>query len=317
LGHFKKKILSLGCRAAFIQASEALLAVSHWGLDSVCFRFAGVENPLKVSRYPFARPFWQLLDKSQFSALDHVNVILATADQDAIDALVSRSHGRLARERLVQIPTCVDTALFSPRRADSSRTELGIPAHYTVFVNSGRISRFKGWQLLLGAFEHFLSRDSEALLFFVGDGEDRSLLQEQIVQRNLGSRVKITGFQTPNQIVSYLTAADVALFGSFVEGWSTAMLEALACGKPLVSTEVSGTDSLVIPGRNGFIVHGRNPVEFASAMEGALHLAEAERVSTSIASRFDLAHLGEKLAHLWPPLSGIATKETNGDGIKY
>ena len=56
LRRFKRSILSLGCREAFIQAPEALLAVSHWHWDSLCFWFPGVENQLKASRYPLPGP---------------------------------------------------------------------------------------------------------------------------------------------------------------------------------------------------------------------------------------------------------------------
>jgi glycosyltransferase involved in cell wall biosynthesis len=301
LTRHKHRILSLGCRAAFIQAPEALLAVSQWNWDDLCFWFAGVENPLKVSRYRHAKPLSRLFDKALFSALEQASVILAAADEGAINKLVSRSNGRLARERLNRLPTCVDTSEFYPVPIHKARTELGIPLSSKVFVNTGRIGRLKGWELLLDAFNEFLRNNSDALLFFVGDGEDRPILEERINERNLGARVKITGFQKPSQILSYLNAANAAVFGSFVEGWSVSMLEALACGKPIVSTDVSGADAMVIPRKNGLIVNSRNPARFADAMESALCLADASQISTSIAAKFDLSRLGERLAGFWAP----------------
>jgi glycosyltransferase involved in cell wall biosynthesis len=302
LRRFRKQILSLGCKAAFIQAPEALLAVHKWDWGSLCFWFAGVGNPLEVSRYSFARSLSELFDKSLYSALDRVAVILAAADEEAIRQLISRSNGRLARERLIQLPTCVDISEFGLRPLDIARAELGISKDDFVFVSSGRISRFKGWELLLTAFEQFLQRHPNARLVFVGDGEDRSILQTNIAARYLESRVKITGFQTPQKVASYLNAANVVVFGSLAEGWSAAMLEALACGKALVSTEVSGANAMIVPGKNGFVVSGRDPKTFADAMEQALQLKDAEAVSLSIAARFDLKRFGERLAGLWPPL---------------
>jgi glycosyltransferase involved in cell wall biosynthesis len=304
LRRWKHNILSLGCKAAFIQAPEALLAASYWDWNSLCFWFPGVENPLKASRYPYAKPLWRLFDNALFSALDRANVILAAADDEAINALVSRSNGRLERERLIQLPTCVDTSLFHPAPPNTVRPGLGIPANCTVFVTVGRIGRFKGWELLLDAFEHFLRRSRSALLFFVGDGEDRSPLQAQIDARGLDSKVTITGFQNPNKIAAYLNAADAVISGSLLEGWSVATLEALACGKVIVSTQVSGVTAMIKPGQNGFIVKTRDAAIFANAMEDALQLSDAEQVSTSIAARFDLTRMGEKLARLWPPLRG-------------
>jgi glycosyltransferase involved in cell wall biosynthesis len=301
LSRFKREILSLGCKDVFLQAPEALLAVCHWNWDSICYWFPGVENPLKTSRYPIARPLWRLYDKALFSALDRASVILAAADENAIRSLVSRSNGRLSRERLTQLPTCVDTSVFRPAAADCVRMNLGIPSNATVFVTPGRVSHFKGWELLLTAFEQVLRRDHNAFLFFVGDGEDRSLLEAQIELRGLASRVKVTGFQSPKQVAACMNAADVVVFGSFVEGWSVAMLEALACGKPIVSTRVSGVRDIIRLGENGFIVESRDHLEFASAMEKALCLTDAGRVSLGIASRFELKGMGETLAQVWPP----------------
>jgi glycosyltransferase involved in cell wall biosynthesis len=300
LRRFKRRILSLGCRAAFLQAPEALFAVSRWNLD-ICYWFAGVENPLQTSRYRFAKRLSQRFDRAWFTALDRASVVLAAADESAIRSLVSRSDGRLSSERVIQFPTRVDTSVFHAISAHSARLELGIPTGCRVFVNPGRISRFKGWELLLDAFEEFLRRDRDSFLFFVGDGEDRSRLEAQISLRALHSRVRVTGFQQQSQVALYINAADVVAFGSFVEGWSVAMLESLACGKAIVSTDVSGAKTMIQPGQNGFIVDGRNPLHFADALEAAFGLADARQVSTSIASRFALTQLGDALANLWPP----------------
>jgi len=302
LKRHRDEIMALGCRSAFLQAPEALVAVSPWNWESLCFWFAGVENPLKVSRYWFAAPLRRWFDRAVFTALKRVDVILAAADESAIGALVSRSRGRLARERINQLPTCVDTNEFRPGSVAQAREELGIPLDGRIFVNSGRIGRFKGWELLVSAFEEFLCGGEDAFLYFVGDGEDRPLLETRIRERNLESRIKITGFQKPEKVISYLRAADLAVFGSFVEGWSVAMLEALACGKPIVTTEVSGADSMVIPGENGFIVNNREAAKFAQAMRKALQLPEAGASSRKIAARFDLSQLGQRVSRLWPPM---------------
>jgi glycosyltransferase involved in cell wall biosynthesis len=309
LRRFRKEIVSLGCRAAFIQAPEALLAISRWDWESLCFWFPGVENPLKRSRYAFAKPVSRLFDHALFSALNRVSVILGAADENAIQALVSRSQGRLCRERVIQVPTCVDTSVFHPVRADRERAALGIPAGPSVFVTSGRIGRLKGWELLLDAFERFLRCNSNALLFFVGDGEDRYLLEAQIEARGLSAKVKITGFQNPTQVASYLAAANVVVFGSYLEGWSVSMLEALACGKAIVSTEVSGADAMIKQGLNGFVVKGRDPEIFAQAMKEAISLSKAEQVSSSLSCQFTLTAFGERLARLWPPLSANALNQ--------
>jgi glycosyltransferase involved in cell wall biosynthesis len=316
LQRYQKRILSLECKYAFTQAPEALMALSPWGLESICYMFPGVENPLKISRYRLARKLCPLFDAALFRALDRVSVVLACADECAINRFVTTSRGRIRRERIVQISTCVDLKQFYPASMREAREAVGIPLSPTVFVTNGRIGRFKGWQLLVEAFARFQQKDPESLLVFVGDGEDRPLLETEVASRGLQASVRISGFRAPGEVSSYLNAADVVVVASFAEGWSVAMLEALACGKPIVTTPVSGADEMITPGKNGLIVRSRDPAEFAAAMEQALTLKDAGVTSAATVERFSLTTLGERLAHLWFPLRLAASnpqpaRETN------
>ncbi len=94
--------------------------------------------------------------------------------------------------------------------------------------------------------------------------------------------------------------------GSLVEGWPTAIVEALACGKPVVTTEVSGARELVLDGRNGFVVTEREPERFARAMLDALSLPGAGALGVEIARRHALSTLGPRLGRLWAPLAPAA-----------
>jgi glycosyltransferase involved in cell wall biosynthesis len=138
----------------------------------------------------------------------------------------------------------------------------------------------------------------------VGDGEDRSRLERAARALGLEADVRITGFQKPEAMPLYYNAADVVVFGSHREGWSNAMLEALACGKPIVSTAVSGAADLIQDGRNGFVLAGRDPRAFARAMQSALALPEAEAVSVGIACRYSVEGIGALMRDLWPALRG-------------
>lgn len=302
LQRYRNRILSLGSDYALIQAPEALLATCSWGLESLCFIFPGVENPLKISRYPFARTLWPVFDRLIFEALNRVSVILASADEKAIEGFVSRSKGRITRERIIRFPTCVDLSEFRPVPVEEARASLDIPLESTVLVTSGRIAQFKGWEFLLDAFTIFQHTHPDSFLIFVGDGEDRPLIQAAIAARKLQTRVRITGFQPPSGVSRYLNAADVYLCGSLVEGWSVSVLEALACGKPIVSTPVSGVNEMIMHQKNGFVVFKRSPVDFANAIDSALELRDAETHSIAIAEQFSLTRLGEKLGCVWPPL---------------
>jgi glycosyltransferase involved in cell wall biosynthesis len=80
------------------------------------------------------------------------------------------------------------------------------------------------------------------------------------------------------------------------------MLETLACGKPLVSTDVSGARAMVRQGINGFVV-AREPDPFSSAVVSALELKDCQAASLEIARRFSVDTLARDLGVIWPPLA--------------
>jgi len=127
LVRYKKEILSLGVSNVFLQAPELLIASSGWRFNSICYRFPGVANPLRKSRYSWSIFLAPLFDKLLFMALEKVEVILASADRKAIDGLIERSRGRLNRgSKVVQFPTRVDMQVFHPVDKEKARSSIKI-----------------------------------------------------------------------------------------------------------------------------------------------------------------------------------------------
>ncbi|MCK5023387.1 MAG: glycosyltransferase, partial [Candidatus Aenigmarchaeota archaeon] len=294
---------SKGIKSAFIQATQTLIAIHNWGWESVCYCFPGVSNPLKMPRYRWGKLFADIYEKKLFSVLANVDTILASADDEAIADLVNRSCEKLTSERVIKFPTRVDTDIFKPLDKITVRDELGINQTDNVIVSCGRLNIVKGWDFLLHAFKRLSQSDLSAKLVFVGDGEDRQKLHDKIQKLEIEDSVKVTGFVGADTVVKYINASNLCVVGSHNEGWSVAMLEALACGKPIVSTNVSGAKDMIRQGQNGFVVEKRNSVEFAKAMEFALMLENSKKVSLSIAENYALKNLAKDLGRLWKPLS--------------
>ncbi len=298
----REAILSLGVRAAFTQAPEDLLAVAGWGFERLCYCFPGTENPLAEARYAWDRPLAESHDRMLVRALRRADAVLASADDDAVDALVARTGGRLPRSRVRSLPSHYDERVFFPVPRAEARARLGGEAGTPLVVSVGRLNRVKGWDLVLAAFARLLADRTGARLRFVGDGEDRAGLEAAARDLGVADQVSVTGFLPPHDVSLHVNAADVVVVGSHREGWSVAMLEALGCGKPLVSTAVSGARALVRPGRNGFVVDGRDPAELALALGRALSLDPviAARESLDVARRYALAELPGRLGAAWP-----------------
>jgi glycosyltransferase involved in cell wall biosynthesis len=182
---------------------------------------------------------------------------------------------------------------------------LGLPDSGIVVTTSGRIHWAKGWPFLLEAFKCFLLTHSNGYLCFVGDGEDRPALEKRIRSLDLVDRVRVTGLLQPLDVAAYLNASDMFVLGSIEEGWSTVLVEALACGKPMVSTDVSSAREVISEGKNGFVVDRRDPQGFAAAMRKAFMLKGVEEFSVKAAERYALRNLARDLGDIWSPLASV------------
>jgi len=300
---YRHAIYRLGVHQVFTQSPETMLALSGLPWRSICYCFAGAESPLHRPRYPWARLLAPMFEKWWWKALSRADVLLASADQPAIDAFLRTRRTEQNRPEIIPFPTRVDESIFYPAEQASARSALRIPPDRILVACVGRINVVKGWDLILDAFKLFRREHPDAMMCFVGDGEDRPAMLRRAVEIGLSEAVSVTGFLRPQAVATYLNAADLVVFGSHHEGWSVAMLEAIACGKPLVSTAVSGSRDMIAQGQNGFIVGQRSPAVFAQAMGDALKLEAAAQVSVVTAGRYGLGSLGHELGRVWSPLA--------------
>jgi len=304
----RETILSRPIRCAFTQSPETVIAIHGWPWESLCYMSPGHANPLKMPRYRWGKLFAGLYDAKLSEALQSADVILACADRQGIADIAGRSKGLLQPEQILQFPTRVDRAIFKPQPRAQTHQRLDLRGPGPFVVTCGRINKVKGWDLLIEAFSCFVQDHADARLIFVGDGEDRSVLERTVAKKNLTRSVLLVGFQPQDKVAEYLNAADLVVVGSHREGWSVAMLEALACGRVVVSTEVSGARDLIAEGQNGLVVPGRDPRRFAAAMGQALEMRTPNQVSLQIAEKYSLANLRRDMSLIWEPLAAPSDK---------
>lgn len=130
----------------------------------------------------------------------------------------------------------------------------------------GHLSRIKGVDLLLKAFQKVNVHNKHVHLHLVGDGELAGYCKDFVKRKSLTDRVHFWGAQPQNVLFSFIKAADICVLPSRNESGPLVILEAMAAGKPIVSTHVGGIPELVKDGRNGLLVK-LNPDELADAIE--------------------------------------------------
>lgn len=127
-----------------------------------------------------------------------------------------------------------------------------VQRHHLVCV--GRLSEQKGQMLLVEALAQLRDEGSEFELTLVGDGELRENVESLIRERSLEGVVKITGWASGDAVRAHLAAASALVLPSFAEGLPVVIMEALALGRPVLSTYVAGIPELVRPGQSGWLV---------------------------------------------------------------
>jgi glycosyltransferase involved in cell wall biosynthesis len=128
----------------------------------------------------------------------------------------------------------------------------------------GRLIFNKGPQYLVEAASEVLRARPEAEFLFVGDGPLRPHLEERA--RQLGVSHRLTFLGTRPDVAAILQTCDILVRPSLLEGMPLTVLEAMACGLPVVATPVSGTAELVRHGKNGLLVPPADPASLARAI---------------------------------------------------
>jgi len=297
-----RKILAYENSFWFIQAPEILIPATRFKKSGIAYMFPGVTNPLDIPRYKWGKVFASSFYNQFLKSLQKTELRVACADDNAIKGLRERTQSYLNHLSIDHFPTRYDSSIFFPVSQSTTRKSLRILEDKTVIVCCGRINEVKGWQLVFEAYCHFQKSHQDSLLIFIGDGEDKAELLDKVNQNNLQENVLITGFQSAEKVAQYLNCGDVALVGSKREGWSVSMLETLACGKAIVSTDVSGASTMISQGENGFVVKSRDPKEFSTFIEKSLELKNVAQKSISIASNYTLSALRSDLLTLWKQL---------------
>lgn len=183
------------------------------------------------------------------------------------DVVVDR-YG-VAPARVRAIVNGVDTAVFHPRDQLAARARLGVAPDARLVAYVGRLVESKGLDELVDAFAALRAREPAAELVLVGDGVMRARLVAKIAAAGLADCARITGGMDHAGVAGWIAAADVLALPSWAEGYPNVLVEALACGCPVVATDVGGAAEIVAPG-TGLLVPARDPERLAQALAEAL-----------------------------------------------
>lgn len=220
------------------------------------------------------------------------------------DFLVRQRHVPAGKVRLIWNGAPLDE--FAPvarERALGVRRELGLPEDALVIGAIGRLNEQKGHRYLLDAARSVFAR-SDAWLLIAGDGDLMQPLRAQAAELGIAGRVVFAGHRA--DVPELLGAIDVFAISSNYEGTPLTLFEAMAAGKPIVSTAVDGCREVLEDGRNGLLVTVRDSSGLAEALlrmlQDAALRARLAAVAREDSKRYDVAECVRQMEALYDEL---------------
>ena len=210
----------------------------------------------------------------------------AAAHADGIVAVCQALKDRLvelgvAEARIRVLRNGVDLELFQPRDRESLRRQMGLSGF--VIASVGHLIERKGHHHVIRA----LAGMPDATLLLAGDGPERAALEALAASLGVAERVRFLGALDQSAVCNVYNCADVLVLASSREGWANVLLEAMACGTPVVASAVWGTPEVVASPDAGVLMPS---LDSAGVLKGlnAIRSAPPDRARTrSYAEGFD------------------------------
>ncbi|HMD90242.1 MAG TPA: glycosyltransferase family 4 protein [Anaerolineaceae bacterium] len=172
------------------------------------------------------------------------------------------------KERVVLFPWGVDLQQFSPGRADEFLQRLGWQDQF-VLLSLRSWEPIYGVDLLVRAFARAAQQIPQLRLLLLGGGSQSALIHQILAKNDLLDRVYLAGQVSQNELVKFYRAADLYVSASHSDGSSVSLMEALACGKPVLVSDIPGNCEWITPGREGWLFQDGNE---DALLESLLHV---------------------------------------------
>jgi len=241
-----------------------------------------------LSRW-FGKPFVVTARGSDVNLISHFTLprrlMRWTASQAAASIGVSRGLVEGLRalgapaDRLHVMRNGVDLQRFQPVDPAEARRRLGLPADARILLSVGHLVALKGNHLLLEAAALLRARGMPCFVVVVGDGPEKPALEQLATALGLAGQVRFAGAIPNAALPAYSAAADLSILASSREGWANVLLESMACGTPVVASDIPGNPEVVQRREAGLILRENTAEGIAEAVQ-ALLAAPPDRAAT-------------------------------------
>jgi teichuronic acid biosynthesis glycosyltransferase TuaC len=184
-------------------------------------------------------------------------------------------------QKITVLRNGVNLDLFRPQERQPARSSFGMNDRF-VIVSVGNLIELKGHHLVIEAIKQI----PDAELYIAGAGAEEASLRALADRLGLAERVKFLGLLPQTRLADLYSAADCLVLASSREGWANVLLEAMACGMPVVATKVGGTPELVTSPAAGVMMHERSVTGIVSGVANLRAALPDRTVTRSYAEHF-------------------------------
>lgn len=154
-----------------------------------------------------------------------------------------------------------------------------LPARPSLIGYIGRLSGEKGVQNFAQALPTILSDQEDLRVLIGGDGQLKETIEASLQEVGLTARVDLSGWLSHDELPRYLNQLRLLVLPSYTEGLPNIILEAMACGTPVLATPVGAIPDVIIDGKTGFIMENNSPECIAANVVRALSFPDLERIA--------------------------------------
>lgn len=171
------------------------------------------------------------------------------------------------------IPNGIDTEVFHPVNRDEACRILGLDVRDRWLVTVASLSAHKGHRFIIEALQGIGQdevRRQRIKVAFIGQGRERKALIEEVERAGMGDIIKFIGQVAAARLKYWYCAAELKVLPSTQEGSANALLEALACGVPVIASRIGENGAVVREGENGYLIHLGDVAGLRHAIEASL-----------------------------------------------
>jgi glycosyltransferase involved in cell wall biosynthesis len=202
-------------------------------------------------------------------------------------------------ERVRVIPNGYDANVFRPIPIQVARSRLSLPPRRRIILTVGSTVPAKGHFSLIEGLREVIKRDANVLLMIIGSGPLKAQLERTVKKEGLSNHVTFLGQVNHEWIPFWMNACDLFVLPSMREGFPTVLPEAMACGKPIVATQVGGIPEILVDEELGLLVKPGQPPALSSAIDDALRRKWNTEHILAFARSYSWQHLVPRILEVY------------------